>query len=441
MNHQLINTALRNLQIAELNPMQLAVLEAIKTKKDNDLVLLSPTGSGKTLAFMLPLLTFLDAQNTKDVQALILVPSRELALQIEQVWKAMGTGFKINSCYGGHNTKTERNNFQHPPAVLVGTPGRVIYHLEKGSFDPKSINYLVLDEFDKALEFGFQVEMGTIIDTLVNIKKHILTSATQGIDIPPFAQINNPHTLSFISNTISNQLTFKVVHAERQDKLEVLYKLLGTIGTKPTLIFCNHRDAVERISSLLKQNDIPHGQYHGKLEQVDRELALVKFRNGSYNILITTDLASRGLDIPTIEFVVHYQIPTTLETFTHRNGRTARMHAEGTAYMILGEKEFVPAFIEQEPIVETLSSTYILPKQEADFTTLRLSLGKKDKINKIDIVGYLIQKGGLSKEEVGKIEVQDFESYVAVISSKSKELITTLKMEKIKNKSVKIIVI
>ena len=140
MNHQLINTALSNLQIAELNDMQLAVLEAIKTKKDNDLVLLSPTGSGKTLAFMLPLLTFLDAQNTKDVQALILVPSRELALQIEQVWKAMGTGFKINSCYGGHNTKTERNNFQHPPAVLVGTPGRVIYHLEKGSFDPKTIN-------------------------------------------------------------------------------------------------------------------------------------------------------------------------------------------------------------------------------------------------------------------------------------------------------------
>ena len=172
----MIQKILANLKIEALNEMQQAVLEAAETRKGQDMVLLSPTGSGKTLAFLLPILSFLK-NDVEGVQALILVPSRELAMQIENVFKSMSTGFKINCCYGGHDTKVERNNFQHPPAVLVGTPGRIMYHIERETFDTKMVKTLVLDEFDKSLEFGFQKEMEFIIRHLPNLNKRIKLAA------------------------------------------------------------------------------------------------------------------------------------------------------------------------------------------------------------------------------------------------------------------------
>lgn len=415
--------------------MQEAVLEAIESHKSRDLVLLSPTGSGKTLAFLLPILSFLKPEVT-GVQALILVPSRELALQIESVFKSMGTGFKINCCYGGHDTKVERNNFMHPPAVLVGTPGRIMYHLERETFDTNTVKTLILDEFDKSLEFGFQKEMDFIIQHLPNINKRILTSATKGVEIPAFAGLVQPEEINFLKEHVSPQLTLKTVRSVEQDKLTALLALLATIGSETTLVFCNHRDAVDRISEVLHKKGVIHDVYHGKLEQDERQLALVKFRNGSNQILITTDLASRGLDIPAIRHVIHYQLPNTLETYTHRNGRTARMHAEGTAYLILGAEEFIPPFIKDEAKVMELPTKYSFPAP-SDWATIYISAGKKDKINKIDIVGFLIQKGGLLKEELGLIEVQDFIAYVAVKRSKALAVLEKVKGQKLKSKSVK----
>ena len=433
----MIQKILANLKIEALNQMQRAVLEAAETRKGQDMVLLSPTGSGKTLAFLLPVLKFLKPE-VPGVQALILVPSRELAMQIENVFKQMGTGFKINCCYGGHDTKVERNNFQHPPAVLVGTPGRIMYHIERETFDTKMVKTLVLDEFDKSLEFGFQKEMEFIIRHLPNLNKRILTSATRGVEIPAFAGLVQPEEINFLKGHVTPHLALKTVRAEENDKLKALMALLAKIGNETTLVFCNHRDAVDRISLLLHNSGVIHDVYHGKLEQDERQLALVKFRNGRNQILITTDLASRGLDIPAIRHVIHYQLPNTLETYTHRNGRTARMHAKGTAYLILSEEEFIPPFIKDAAPEMDLPTKYTFPAP-SDWATIYISAGKKDKVNKIDIVGFLIQKGGLLKEELGLIEVQDYIAYVAVKRNKVLAVLDKVRGQKLKNKSVKMV--
>ncbi|MBD1364305.1 DEAD/DEAH box helicase [Mucilaginibacter sp. ZT4R22] len=429
----MIKQALQKLNIEKLNPMQEAAIDAAKK---GDVILLSPTGSGKTLGFLLPLLASLDA-SVSTVQVLILVPSRELALQIEQVFRSIGSGFKVNCCYGGHPVRTEIKNLSQPPAVLIGTPGRIGHHLRRESFSTDTITTLILDEFDKALEFGFQEDMAYIIGQLRSVRKRILTSATQMDEIPRFTGINKPIALNYLDNTPTvSKLTQKVVVAEAADKLEALFALICKIGDKATLVFCNHREAVERISDTLWDNGLPNDIFHGGMEQDDRERALIKFRNGSHRILITTDLASRGLDIPEIEHVIHYQLPHNEEAFTHRNGRTARMHATGTSYLLLapGEK---PAYLKELPEVEDLSGDIIIP-QPSQWTTLYLAAGKKDKVNKVDIVGLLLKKGELDKDDLGLIEVLDFSSYAAVKRKDAERVVALVKNEKIKGKKVKI---
>jgi superfamily II DNA/RNA helicase len=426
----MIKEALENLKITQLNPMQHAALSAAKK---GDVLLLSPTGSGKTLGFLLPLIDILKPGITA-VQALILVPSRELALQIEQVFKAMGTGFKVNCCYGGHPVKIERNSLSQPPAVLIGTPGRISHHLRRNSFSTEAIQTLILDEFDKSLEFGFQEDMSFIIKQLPALKKRILTSATKMEEIPAFTGVNHPVEVNFlVSKNDIPDLEVKAVISPAADKLDTLFSLICKIGDKATLVFCNHREAVDRISDLLWDRNIIHDVFHGGMEQ---ERALLKFRNGSHYLLITTDLASRGLDIPEIEYVVHYQLPHTEEAFLHRNGRTARWHAKGTAYIIITEDEKL-AYLKEAPLIEELPEK-LYPPKPSQWATLYIAAGKKDKINKVDIVGLLLQKGGLAKEDLGLIEVLDHSSYAAVKRNRIEQTVHLIKAEKIKNKKVKI---
>lgn len=414
--------------------MQQAALSA--AGKYNNIKLIAPTGSGKTLAFLLPLLGTLKPE-AKGVQALVLVPSRELALQIEQVFKQMGTPYKINCCYGGHAVRIEKNNLANPPAVLVGTPGRIAYHMEHRNFDESGIETLVLDEFDKSLEFGFEADMSYIIGFLKSLNRRILTSATAMNDIPPFVQLQDAFSIDFSNdNPLKPALTIKKVIAPAADKLEVLFNLLSKIGGKNTLVFCNHRETVDRISDLLFEQGLEHDVFHGGMEQFEREKSLLKFRNGSHRILITTDLAARGLDIPEVENIVHYQLPYTEDAYIHRNGRTARMNATGTAYLVMTDEEQYK-YLPEEVETENLKENYKLPKA-SEWQTLYLSYGKKDKINKIDIVGLFLQKGGLGKEDLGLIEVKDSTSYIAVKRDKVEELLNTLSGTKIKGKKLKL---
>ena len=430
-----LTSILKHFNIKELNEMQKVMLETIS--KPNDVVLISPTGSGKTLGFLLPIIQLLDAD--KDgVQVLIIVPSRELAIQIEQVFKQMSTSFKINCCYGGHSVRIEENNFQHPPAVLVGTPGRISHHLRCKNLNVDNVHTLILDEFDKSLEFGFKDEMEFIIEQCKHLNKRILISATAIEDIPAFVGIKHSVELNYTTEhkELKSALVIKSVRVEGDDKLEALMLLLGKIQAKSTIVFCNHRDAVNRISEQLELHRVDHGYYHGGLKQIDREKTLIKFRNGSINLLITTDLAARGLDIPEIEAVIHYQLPTTEDTMIHRNGRTARMSAQGTAYFLLDIGDHLPKFIDAIPIEESLPKKLVLPAP-CVWKTLYIGAGKKDKINKMDIVGMLLQKGKLNKDELGKIEVLDHSAYAAVKSDKISKTLQLIKDEKIKNKKVK----
>ncbi len=421
------------LQIQEMNQMQKSTFQA--SENEQDIILLSPTGSGKTLAFLFPVLRNLE-KNISGIQAIILVPARELALQIEQVFKNMGTDFKVTICYGGHDKKIEINNLTQAPAVLIGTPGRIAYHLKNNNFEPKTIKTLVLDEFDKALELGFEEDMNFIINSLKNISQRFLTSATAMDNIPKFVGLDNEKTINFLKlGEAKPNIQLKKVMTIPEEKLETLFKLICKIGNKRTLIFCNHRDAVDRISELLREKGIDRETFHGGMEQDERERALLKFRNDSTRILITTDLASRGLDIPEVESIVHYQLPPKEDAFIHRNGRTARMHAKGFAYLIMTEEENFP-FIKSNTPEENISENYRIPAK-TPFQTIYISAGKKDKVNKVDIVGYLIKKGELSKEDVGIIEVKDTTSYVAVARNKVKDVLKKLANEKLKGKKIK----
>jgi len=359
-------------------------------------------------------------------------------LQIEQVAKAMDTGYKITCCYGGHPFKAEKDTLKNPPAIIIGTPGRIADHLRRGTFEIDSLQTLVIDEFDKALELGFEEEMSFIIAQLNNLQKRILTSATKMEVIPDFTGISELKEINFLQlHNVPSGLKLKAMRAEGTDKLEAVFRLLCKIGKEATIIFCNHRDAVDRISSILNDRGLAHDVFHGGLEQEDRERALAKFRNGSYRILIATDLAARGLDIPEIRNVIHYQLATTGDAYIHRNGRTARMNAEGTSYLILAEEDTLPTYLDSEPEWEEMPEELELP-ENPKWATLYFGGGKKHKISKGDIVGLLIQKGLLLKDDIGLIEVQDLASFAAVNKTKAHKTVALLRNEKIKKQKVKI---
>lgn len=417
--------------------MQLASIEAVD---DNDnVLLLSATGSGKTLAYLLPVLKLMDAANKK-TQAIVIVPSRELAIQIESVFKSMGTNLKVTCCYGGHLRETEENNLKQPPALLIGTAGRLADHIRRGNITVDSIETLVIDEFDKSLELGFQDEMSFIISSLKSIKKRILTSATEAVQIPPFIGMAEFEKLNFLNDKDEETgLAVKSLLSDGKDKLETLFRLICMLGNRSTIVFCNHRESVERTSNWLKDKDIVNVFYHGAMEQQEREAALCKFRNGTANVLVTTDLASRGLDIANIRYIVHYHLPGSEDIFTHRNGRTARMDASGTAIIILSPEEKLPDYIDPQIEKIELPEVPVLPAKP-HWSTLFIAAGKKDKVNKIDIVGFLSNKAQLKKEDIGLIEVKDFFSFVAVKKIKAGAILQSIKDQKIKNKKVKIAV-
>jgi ATP-independent RNA helicase DbpA len=429
-----ISKMLTPLKIDELNELQLAALKA--GQEDKDLVLLSDTGSGKTLGYLLPILALMDEKAT-GTQALVIVPSRELAIQIEQVFKLMGTGLKVTCCYGGHLRETEENNLIEAPALIIGTPGRLADHLRRGNIHPETIRTLVLDEFDKSLELGFQEEMEAIIASLRSLTKRILTSATAAVEVPAFVGLRTEQTLDFLSGEKPERLALQLVKSPEADKLETLFRLICRIGDRSAVVFCNHRESVERVSAFLKEKSIVNVFYHGALEQPERDSALAKFRNGSSDVLVTTDLASRGLDVPNIRYIIHYHLPATEDVFIHRNGRTARMDASGTAILLLSPEERLPSFITETPTLVELPEKALLPAKPK-WTTLFISLGKKDKVNKVDIVGLFSHKGMLKKDDIGLIEVKDFFSFAGIRKSTVQQVLELIKNEKLKNKKVKI---
>lgn len=429
-----ITSILQKLNIQELNSIQKDTLAHFEENKD--FVLLAPTGSGKTLAFSLLIEKLLQKDVQNNVQSLIIVPTRELALQIESVIKKVAQGQKVLCCYGGHDTKTERNALKEAPSILIGTPGRIIYHLERKHFDTSTIATVVLDEFDKSLELDFQDQLSEILQACPHIKRKILTSATDLEEFPEFLTLQESVKLNFLSEDENRpDITFKKVISPVQHKLKNLFKLICSLEDQKILIFCNHRNAVDHISQLLEDRELIHDVFHGGLEQRDRELAILKFKNNSNRILITTDLAARGLDIPEIDVIIHYQLPHKEDAFIHRNGRTARMHNKGEVVVMLKpDDNFIYLAEDAEEII--LEESYPLPNN-MPFSTLYIPFGKKNKVNKIDIVGYILQLEGIEKGDIGIIDVKDKESFIAVKRTIAGKLIREGGDRKIKGNKIK----
>ena len=421
---------LSKLDIDCLNPMQEEMLRVYR--KHQQLVLLSPTGSGKTLAYMLPLVELLE-ESSPHLQAVVLVPSRELAIQTDSVLKKLSPNIRSMACYGGRPAMEEHRRLRAlEPQVLVATPGRMLDHIQKGNIHVDNVRLLVIDEFDKSLELGFLQQMQDILAHLSAVDRRILLSATDCPEIPTFVG-KEFCKLSYLEEKeqIPDRIRLFELHSKDKDKLATLFRLLCYIGQQTCLVFVNYRESVERVGDYLKRMGLSVEIFHGGMEQRDRERALYKFYNGSCNVFVSTDLASRGLDIPGVDYIIHYHLPLNEEAYIHRNGRTARWDAEGNACLLLGPQEQWPEYITDESFCLVLPDRLPSPAQSR-WATVYIGKGKKDKVNKVDIVGFFTKVGGLEREQLGRIDVLPSWSYAAIDRHVVKSLLQKVKGQKIK---------
>ena len=433
---EIISNIREKLGIECLNDMQREMLDSIN--EPGDLVLLSPTGSGKTLAFIAPMLKELKAPNGK-LQAVIIAPSRELVIQIFGIVRAIATGHKVTCCYGGHSVADERQSLSVVPSIIVSTPGRLLDHINREHINVFTTRLLVLDEFDKSLELGFHDEMKRILRRMPNISRRTLTSATMIDEFPDFLRLHQVRIVNFLADKkeLDSRLTVWSVRSDAKDKLEAALSLLKSITPGRTIIFANHRESAERIQEFLVQRGVSAGLYHGGLDQQEREMALTLFDNGSNLILVTTDLGSRGLDIADVASIIHYHLPSSREIYTHRNGRTARVAANGNVYVLLGPTEEAPDYItfNDELSLNKANATAELKSQVA---SIYFNAGKKEKISRGDIVGFIANNGGITAQEIGTISLHDHYAIVAVPRAKVDDILSRIARLKIKNKRVRI---
>ena len=412
--------------------MQEATSKAI-LHSNKDVIVLSPTGSGKTYAYLLPLVELLDP--TKDeVQAVVLVPGRELAKQSANVVQDIKSGLRVMALYGGRPTMDEHREMRNvKPQIIFATPGRLNDHLDKENFESKTIQWLIIDEFDKCLEMGFQQEMQEVVDKLPMVRRRILLSATEADSIPKFINIGSNICIDYRNNEdeTSNRVQLHTVYSTKRDKLEILSDLLKYLGDKSSIVFLNYRESVIRTATYLQEEGFSVSIFHGGLEQKEREAMLYRFSNGSTNILVSTNLGARGLDIPDVDNIIHYHFPENEDEYIHRVGRTARWDKCGNIYFLLGPDEQLPNYINQK--VDVMELPDVLPTiKPARMSTLYIGKGKKDKISKGDIVGFLCKKAGVERMDIGKIDVMPRFSYVAVSRTKISQILKMTKGEKIK---------
>lgn len=421
-----------------LNPMQ----ETLLRTNARHVTLLAPTGSGKTIAFIGFLKNRLHQPNGR-LQALIITPTRELTLQVLEVTRKALPGYRAVALYGGHSLRDEENSMQGKvPDILIATPGRLLDHMSRGNVNLSTVDTLIIDEMDKCLQLGFLPDIKKIMRATTSRKNFLLSSAT----MPPQEVIeaasrgkngvstNDTTLFDFRENSVAvPEIEFIEIPSVSKDKVETLITLLDSLPVNDrSIIFVNHRESAQRIFEHLHREKFPVVLYHGALEQKDREVALAQFSNGSSPVLVATDLAARGLDIPQVQNVIHYHLPVNEETWTHRNGRTARAGAKGDAFVIVHGEETIPEYIvfnrEWYP-----SGKRERAQRGTGLFTAVFDLGKKEKISRGDILGFLTKQAGIPGNEIGKITVSDRYSSVALPSGYISLLKSLEKSAKIKN--------
>ena len=449
---------------SQLNNIQEKMLASAPTRQN--VLLLAPTGSGKTIAFLARVWWQLE---NGEKRALIIAPSRELVQQIAEVWQKLHTGIRGVACYGGHDLRTEHDrlcSLADECAIIIGTPGRLKDHIERGNIATGATDILVIDEFDKSLELGFEDEMKAILATLTSLKQRIFTSATHALPIAPWTGMSDYEQISVTEQIIKDNelpankykvaegLTTYQVKSSVPDKLETLRDLLLTIAQKDEydgrggiIVFANYREAAERIAHYLSDEGISSALYHGGLDQEFRDKAIIRFRGQSIALLVSTDLASRGLDIPEVAHVIHYHLPQSEEAWTHRNGRTARAGASGSSYIILGPNEILPEYIETS--IQGKLPYYSVAKDTkkgremiaSPNVTVYIGRGKKEKISKGDVVGFFTKNGGLQGSDLGRIDIMEHCAYVAIRREVAEGALAKVKGQKIKGEKTHYLIV
>ena len=409
-----IEDTLHKLHIEELNAMQQDTMHAL-LHTDRDIIVLAPTGNGKTLAYLLPLASRMDA-HSDEVQAVVIVPSRELALQSHEVFQSMGSGMRSACLYGGRPTMDEHRAIMRTrPQIIFATPGRLNDHIEKHNFSTDNVRWLVIDEFDKCLRMGFRAEMQAAVESLPTVERRILLSATDAEEMPRFVRMGRTERIDYLDTDeqTPDRISLYAIHSPEKDKLGTLLRLLRTLGDAKTIIFLNYRDGVERTAAFLRSEGCIVSMLHGAMDQCQREEAVYRFANASTNILVGTDLASRGLDIPDVENIIHYNLPVGEDEYIHRTGRTGRWDATGRAFMLIGPEETMPDYV-KEPTEEYPLTASAAPIPLPRMATLYIGKGKKDKISKGDILGFLCKTCGMEGKDIGRIDVYERYAYAAI---------------------------
>ncbi len=424
------------LKIESLNELQRDALQAWKSSTGSDLVLYSPTGSGKTLAFALCLLQAMQAPMGK-LQAVVMAPSRELVMQTAEILRTLAQGYKVTPCYGGHDAGDEKASLAVTPDIIVATPGRLLDHQHRSNINLNGTRLLVLDEFDKALELGFEDEMRQLLRQMPKLNRRILASATVLDVVPDYVRLHNPHTINALNvdNHPAERIAVWQVESDTKDKLDTLVRLLKNLDGGKTIVFANFRESAERIHQHLRQQGIPAGLYHGAMEQQERECAVAMLNNGSVNVLVATDLAARGLDIDQVEHIIHYHLPVNEQVYVHRNGRTARVDATGNVYLITHADTPLPDYVNDCKRL-TLNNLGKIPKPT--MATLYFQAGKKEKLSRGDILGFIAKNGAIEASAVGQIDVRDHYALAAVPRGEAKRVLKSLQTCKIKGKKVRI---
>jgi len=421
--------------ITELNGMQRQAISAWKTG-GGDLVLYSPTGTGKTLAFAMCVLQALKPP-MQQLQAVVLAPSRELVLQTAEILRALSDGYKVTPCYGGHAVADEKSSLTVTPDIIVATPGRLLDHHKRRYIDLGGARLLVLDEMDKSLELGFEEEMRQLLKQMPRLNRRILASATVLDVIPDYVRLNNPFVLDVLEDDTKPDTRIKVwqVNSPEKDKLDTLRQLLLSLDGGKTIVFANYRESVERIHQALHKNGIDAGLYHGALDQQERECAVAMLNNGSVNVLISTDLASRGLDIDTVEHIIHYHLPVSQQAYIHRNGRTARVDAIGHAYVITSPDEPLPDWV-------VIDDDFVLKPGKSVagpvMATLYFQAGKKEKLSRGDILGFIANNCDINADAIGHIDVRDHYALAAIPRRQASSALKQLQACRIKGRKVRI---
>ncbi|MBC5991521.1 DEAD/DEAH box helicase [Pontibacter cellulosilyticus] len=446
--HPTLLQSLQELNYTTPTPIQESAIPLLL--QGQDVAGQAETGSGKTAAFGLPLLQSINPE-LQQVQALVIVPTRELAVQVRQELKQYGKQIgqlKISAFYGGHSFSQERASLAHPPQLLVGTPGRLTDHLNRRTLDVSQVKQVVLDEADKLLEMGFEEELDQILNNLPRKRQTILFSATMPDDVKELIanSLKSPQFVKASANAIPDKVKLVGIKVEHDKRKETVRQLLQSINPVGTVVFTNTRIAADELSAQLQAEGIVARALHGGMEQKDRDKAMTLFRNGTTQVLVATDVAARGLDIDKLQNIIHYELPIDAAAYLHRSGRTGRAGKSGTVYTLATPRDekqlrdWEQVRMDEWLTAETLTAKTIetAPSSQQAFATLHIGGGRKDRISPRDIVGALIAEAGLKADQIGKIEIQDRMSYVAVPENQSKSIAAKLSEGKIKGRKYKV---